>query len=122
MSGSTLTREGRCDSMSLNLDPRCLARLTSGVTERLRAPQVTREPLLGMDSMMSLRDLDKVLPERGPIRQALLGYVSETPAFDFLWDSLTRQLLDLLDTGNVVPGALTSLPGFENAEALAGRL
>lgn len=79
--------------MAVNLHRDCIARLIEFVAENLEKVQVNNKVFLNFDSILNLVGSDKILPEKGTVRDSLNKFViEELPLFYFLYESIGRDI------------------------------
>ncbi|MEW6615325.1 MAG: hypothetical protein AB1401_07665 [Thermodesulfobacteriota bacterium] len=109
--------------MALGLHQECISRLIDSVAVKLTNVQVIKDIVLDTDSMMDIYDVDEILPTTGEVRDKLNQYVSELPLFDFIYETISR---DIGESGTYNPDSegilLNTLPGYEDLHAVASRL
>lgn len=109
--------------MSLNLHPQCLARLSEAIAVALSEVTVEHDMFINHRSAMSIFDAESVLPQNGEIRDAMQRYVSESPVFDFVYETLSRELYETQTYDSEKPiTRLTELDGYGDVQTVATRL
>lgn len=81
--------------MAVNLHRDCIARLIEFVAENLKKVQVNNKVFLNFDSILNLVGSDKILPEKGTVRDSLNKFaIEELPLFYFLYESIGRDIYE----------------------------
>lgn len=109
--------------MALQIHKNCREQLVRKLSEGLSRIQVKNRMFLERNSISTLFEMESTLPIKGPIRSNLEEYIGETPIYDFLYETLSRELHEnqKYDTdSNLLP--LTSIQGYENPVGVAVRL
>jgi hypothetical protein len=70
--------------MPIDLDARCADRLREGLPKALSAVKVQNNTSIPFESLSKVRELEKVLPERGSTRDALERSVGDYPLLTFV--------------------------------------
>jgi hypothetical protein len=100
-----------------------MRRLSDVVTTGLEDLTVKSQVFLDRRSARSLLEADNVLPQNGTLRQALYEYLGEAPVFDFVFESLSRELYETQTYDSEKPPVkLRELDGYEDLRARASRL
>jgi hypothetical protein len=109
--------------MSLNLHPECKARLIKVIASQLPNMVIKNRIFLDQKSVMGLIDAESILPQTGGVKEALNNYISESPVFDFVYDSLSKELYELqkysLDSPELM---LTDVERYKDSAATASKL
>lgn len=109
--------------MSLGLRQECQKRLCEVLSQQLPQVVVEHGNLLQRRSTDGLRLGESLIPKSGPVRQKLHQYISETPVYDFVCETLSKELQETRpyesETG---PALLTSLEDYSDPMVVAERL
>lgn len=110
--------------MALDLHKDCITRLIESVAETLEKVRVNNKVFLNFDSILNLVGSDKILPEKGTVRDKLNKSVKEDlPLFYFLYESIGR---DIYENGTYDSDAkesfLKELPSYGDLKAKAKQL
>jgi hypothetical protein len=109
--------------MSLGLDPQCQKRLAEKIAEELPNVNVENRMFLERHSALELLSSEPVLPQTGPLKDRLKQYIGETPIFDFLYGSLSRELYEKQKYDLETPlMKLTELDEYRDPVSVAQRL
>jgi hypothetical protein len=80
--------------MSLGLPQQCQQRLGEKIAEQLPLISVQNKKYLEHWSAAKLRQVESILPQHGPVKEKLEEYISETPIFDFVYETLSKELYE----------------------------
>lgn len=109
--------------MPLNLHAECKARLIALLEQVLPEIKVSHGQFLDRASAVGLEGADKILPNPGEARSRLIEYIGEQPFYDFVYESIARELLDKCqynsDEGLI---EICSIDLFFNSREVASRL
>lgn len=109
--------------MALELHKQCRERLVEKVSEVLGRVKVQNHMFLERRSTVSLFLAEEVLPGTGPLKKRMDQYVSETPLYDFLYETLSRELYEQQEFDSNFPLAnLTDLSEYKDTKSVAQRL
>lgn len=109
--------------MSLGLHLKCKERLVEVLNEQLLKILVFRRMFLDRTSVIDLYKADEVIPIKGEIRKNIEGFISESPVFDFVYETLAQELTENQKYDSAVGSLkLTELEGFEDPKQTAKRL
>lgn len=109
--------------MSLGLHKQCLDRLSEVIRLGLERVRVNNRMFVHRPSMLTLLDAEDVIPQTGKIRTSIEEYITETPAFDFVYEVLSRELHEKQTFDSDVPMLpLGELAGYEDLGAVSARL
>jgi hypothetical protein len=78
--------------MSLGLNQNCQNRLVESLADRLQDVRIENGVFLDIGSMMRILDPEKILPQTGPQKDALNKYIGDTPLFDFVFETISRDI------------------------------
>jgi len=109
--------------MSLGLHEKCKQSLVQNISEQLPQVMVKNKMFLDRKSAIMLILAESILPERGQIKENLLRYISETPVFDFVYETLSMELSEgqkFDSESTLIP--LTEIEGYKDSRAVADRL
>lgn len=108
--------------MSLSLHPECISQLEKSLAENLRHVKVNNEISVNISSILPLWE-NEVLPKKGMLYQQLQKYIGEVPLFNFVFETLSKELAE---SGKYSPESseklLSELPNYTDVEVLAVRL
>jgi len=109
--------------MSLDLHENCKQRLVESISTQLSRVKVNNKMFLDRKSSIMLCLAESILPERGPVKELLQQFISESPVFDFIYESLSKELYEgqKYDSESVSM-LLTELDGYEDIRSVAERL
>ncbi|MEW6613991.1 MAG: hypothetical protein AB1401_00745 [Thermodesulfobacteriota bacterium] len=109
--------------MALGLHQGCISQLIKSVAENLTHIRVNKGIYLDTDTILGLDAVDEILPKTGKLRDKLDQYAGESPLFDFIYETITR---DIGESGTYNPDSkgilLNTLPGYEDLHAVASKL
>ena len=109
--------------MSLELHQNCQNRLVESLADQLQDVRINNGVSLEIGSMMRLLDSEKILPQTGPQKDALNKYIGDTPLFDFVFETISR---DMYENGKYnsesASTPLSSLHRYADPNATARRL
>jgi hypothetical protein len=109
--------------MGLSLHDKCRERLVENVSEELADVVVKNRMFLERKSTVGLLSSEQILPKTGPIQNKLKEYVSETPLFDFLYETLSRELYENQKyDSEATLIKLSEVEGYQDLSAKAQRL
>lgn len=109
--------------MTIELHPECKKRILELVTEQLPHVVVNNNMFLDRKSSYRLFLAEDSLPTKGTIKNQLGKYIGEFPLFEFLSESLSRELYENQKYDPDRPSAkLTEIEGYEDPVTLAKRL
>jgi hypothetical protein len=80
--------------MSLGLHQNCQNRLVESLADQLQDVRINNGVFLDIGSMMHLLDSEKILPQTGPQKDALNKYIGDTPLFDFVFETISRDMYE----------------------------
>jgi len=109
--------------MKLGLHENCKQRLVEIISTQLPFVKVMNRMFLDRKSTNMLMLAESALPERGPIKDRLEQYISESPVFDFVYESLSKELYEgqKFDSESaLIP--LPEIDGFSDPKVVAERL
>lgn len=111
------------NEMSLGLHQNCKQRLVQNISEHLPEVRVNNRMFLDRKSAIMLILAESILPERGQIKENLIRYIGETPVFDFIYETLSRELSEgqKYDSGSTLI-SLTEIDDYNDSRAVAERL
>lgn len=107
--------------MAIELHPQCVERLKGQLEEIFQRTTVDGRRFLGnSDARLSIFGLDKTLPQKGPVADALQKLLGDYPLSQFI---VTRLIDDFEKAFPLMTNdkgeLLTALPGFEDAKSAA---
>jgi hypothetical protein len=109
--------------MAIELHPDCKTRVVDLLAQALPKIDIAHGRFVSRSTEGVLRLLiaNRALPQKGSVHNSLLSYIDENPLLDFVNDTLIDELreAEYLDTASQ---SLTTLKGYESAEAVALRL
>jgi hypothetical protein len=109
--------------MSLGLETQCQKRLAEKLAEELPNVNVENRMFLEYHSALELLSLEQVLPQTGPLKVRIEQCISETPVFDFLHGTLSRELYEKQKYDPETPlMKLTELEEYRDPVSVAQRL
>ena len=109
--------------MTIELHPECKKRILEIVTEQLPHVVVSNNMFLERRSSYRLFLVEDTLPTKGVIKNQLENYIGDFPLFEFLSDTLSKELYENQKYDSDRPSAkLTEIEGYEDSEAVAKRL
>lgn len=109
--------------MTIELHTECKKRILEIVTEQLPHVIVNNNMFLDRKSSYRLFLAEDSLPKKGALKNQLEKYIGEFPLFEFLSESLSRELYENQKYDSNSPSAkLTEINGYEDSEALTKRL
>lgn len=109
--------------MSLGLHQNCRQQLIEKIAGYLPRVKVKNRIFLERKSALILLLAESTLPETGPLKKKLDGYIGEMPIFDFIYETLSRELYDNQSYDSDSPSLpLTVIQGYEDPTAVAERL
>jgi hypothetical protein len=109
--------------MSLGLNRKCRQRLIEKITELLPKVNVQKRMFIDKKSSEILMLPESILPQQGPIHEQLKQYISETPIYDFVYETLSRELLEYQQyDSKSVTLSLTKIAGYNEPNVIAERL
>jgi hypothetical protein len=108
--------------MSLNLHSECKSRLKESVADNLAHARVTNDVFLNPYSTTKLSSAEVILPT-GKLQKTLNEYISETPLYDFIYESISR---DIYENGTYSSNSetfpLSSLTSYRNLQNISNNL
>jgi hypothetical protein len=109
--------------MSLELHPKCKERLVEVIAGQLPSVVVKNRMFLDRKSAIDLVDAESVLPQAGGVREALNKYIGELPVFEFVCESLSKELHDFQEYSTEFPELkLTDIGPYADPVATASKL
>ncbi len=109
--------------MGIKLHNKCKERLVEVIAEQLPNLSVNNRMFLDGRSAMPLLLAEKVIPNQGGIREKLNQYISESPIFDFVYESLSKELYERQEYDPETKELkLIEIEGYENPRLTAKRL
>jgi hypothetical protein len=109
--------------MPLGLHQQCKQRIVEKTAEGLASLKVEHRTFLERQSTFPLILIEDILPQTGRLKESIEGYISETPLYDFLFGTLSRELYENQEFDSETPLInLTDIPGYQNALSVAERL
>lgn len=109
--------------MALHLHNQCKERLVEVLTEQLSKIKVANKRYLDRKSMIFVFLAEESLPDKGKIKEQLDNFLSETPLYDFIYETLSSELQQKFNYDPELPEAhLISLEGYRRPRRLALRL
>ena len=109
--------------MTLGLHAQCKQRIIEKIAEGLSSLNVSNRTFLERESTISLMLAEDILPQTGQLKSHLVEYVSETPLYDFLYETLSRELHEKQEFDSETPLVnLTAIPEYQNSLSVAQRL
>lgn len=109
--------------MSLGLHQNCRQQLILKIAEHLPQVRVQNRMFLERKSAVMLFLAESTLPQTGAIKNQLDEYIGEMPLFDFIYETLSRELYETQEYDSKSPSLpLTEVHGYENPTAVAERL
>ncbi len=109
--------------MSIGLHLECQNRLKQLLAENLVRIRVDKNVFLDYQSTLGLASLNKVLPGKGSLHDKLQNYIGENPLFDFVYETLSR---DLYENGTYDPEKtatpLQEFPNYTDLKSVASCL
>jgi len=109
--------------MSLELHQDCQKRLVESIADQLQKVIVNNEVYLDTRSMTGILDCDKILPQTGKEKKVLDKYIGDTPLYDFIFESLSREIYENGEYNlESESSALSSNPRFADLNVTARHL
>lgn len=109
--------------MPIGLHSKCQDRLKQLLVEKLVHIRVDKNVFLNYQSTLGLASSNKVLPDTGQHHDKLQNYIGEDPLFDFVYETLSR---DLYENGTYDPEKtatpLQEFPNYTDLKSVASRL
>jgi hypothetical protein len=109
--------------MVLGLHKNCRERLIEKITELLPQVKVQNRMFIERKSAVVLILAESILPQSGPINGRLKQYISETPIFDFAYETLSQELSENQQYDSESPSLpLNEIEGYNEPNVTANRL
>lgn len=109
--------------MPINLNPQCRNRLIELLTKHLAVVKVDHGSFLNFPSTFALLLSDQALPQNGQVRDQLEELIGESPFYEFVFSTLSRELRESRNYESEVKDVpLTNIEGYGNPRQLAERL
>ncbi|EEX94061.1 hypothetical protein VIOR3934_08376 [Vibrio orientalis CIP 102891 = ATCC 33934] len=109
--------------MSLNIHQRCKERLIEVIAEHLGNVLVKNKIFIERASCIGLLAAESILPHSGDIKETLKDSIGEIPIFDFVYESLSRELAENIVYDSTLPLVkLTDIEGYQDVVEIATRL
>lgn len=109
--------------MSVGLHEKCQQCLSEKIAEHLPQVKVRNRMFLERRSAVMLLQAESILPQSGAIKHRLELYISERPVFDFIYETLSRELQENQQYDSESPSLfLTEIEAYEDPKAVAHRL
>lgn len=109
--------------MAIDLHKDCVSRLIESISENLAKVRVNNDVFLQFDSTLDLSLADEILPKSGSIKDKLNKYIGDIPLFDFLYDTIGR---DIYENGTYNSdnndSLLTEISGYSDVKPKAEQL
>src|SRR5436309_11163934 len=109
--------------MPIDLHKDCRRRLVELLQNALADISVGHGHFIESGSSDALFRTDSALPQTGTVHESLLKYVGEAPCYGFIYETLSRELLDGQEyVAEAAPRPLASVTGYEDLAGVASRL
>lgn len=109
--------------MSLGLHDKCKQQLSEKIAEQLANINVQNRKFLDRKSSIYLFLAESVLPRTGKLKGRLEQYISETPIFDFVYETLSKELYEKQEFDSDTPLIkLIEIDDYKNSKEVAQRL
>lgn len=109
--------------MSLNIHERCKERLIEVIAEQLGNIQVKNKMFVERASCIGVLAAESILPNSGDIKETLKDSIGEIPIFEFVYESISRELAENIGYDSALPLVkLTDIEGYHDAVEVATRL
>jgi len=109
--------------MALDIHPSCLSRINEQLPAALSEIIVQNNMFIKQSSMGAILSIEKTLPNKGPLKDALLNYISEAPFSDFVYSYLSKELFENDDFNNEQPEEfLTELEQYKELELTTDKI
>jgi hypothetical protein len=110
--------------MPIDLHPACKIRVVELIAAALPFIEVDNGKYLKRtsDAVSRLLVADEALPQRGAVHDSLMAYIDEYPILEFVHDTLTDELRNAAYAPESEGQRLSTIPGYENINAVASRL
>ncbi|NBB53490.1 hypothetical protein GVN24_35045 [Rhizobium sp. CRIBSB] len=108
--------------MAVNIDQKCAARLQEKLSTALADLNVQNGMFIQRSSIHGLLACESILPQTGKIHEELASYIDDSPITEFVYGTLSRELLarNKYEADSTHP--ITDLDEYSNAEILSKRL
>lgn len=109
--------------MSLNIHEKCKERLVEVIAESLGKIDVKNKMFVERSSCFDLVSADSILPTSGDIKSTLQSSIGELPVFEFIYETLSRELTEKFGYDSDIPlSKLTDIDGYQDTTEVARRL
>lgn len=109
--------------MSLNIHEKCKERLVKVIAEHLANIDVKNKMFLDRASCIGLIDAESILPKSGDIKLKLQSCIGELPLFEFIYETLSRELSENFGYDSDIPILkLSEIEGYEDLQEVSNRL
>ncbi|WP_199195431.1 hypothetical protein [Photobacterium sp. GB-210] len=109
--------------MSLNIHEKCKERLVEVIADSLGKIDVKNRMFVERMSCIDLVKADSILPNSGNIKSTLQSSIGELPVFNFIFESLSRELTENFGYDSKTPiSKLTDIDGYQDTTEVSRRL